>query len=180
MSLGRAGGQRRGTGQEVASGATHFQRQSRRRLPRDVGRPAPVGAEEQHVRAGRPCRKEWPTLRMRGDTPDLLDFGTVVHRWTRAQAQSRRCRSHLPVGTPQSEVSGWVPVQLGQGPMLGDANRSYHAVRPPSTIRFDPVINDEASETRKMMAPLYSSLWAIRPSGTTLEKRCTKAGSWSS
>ena len=61
--------------------------------------------------------------------------------------------------------------QLGIRPQFGDAVVEkdeagfHHAVRPPSTIRFAPVMYDEASDTRKSTAPLYSSTFAMRPSG---------------
>lgn len=42
----------------------------------------------------------------------------------------------------------------------------YQAVQPPSTTRFEPVMYDEASETRKITAAEYSSSRAMRPSGT--------------
>ena len=40
----------------------------------------------------------------------------------------------------------------------------YHALHPPSTIKLDPVIYDEASDAKNKSGPLYSSLFAILPS----------------
>ena len=39
----------------------------------------------------------------------------------------------------------------------------YHAVQPPSIIRFEPVMYEDASDAKKITAPTYSSLLAIRP-----------------
>ena len=51
---------------------------------------------------------------------------------------------------------------------VNDLN-SYQAVQPPSTITFEPVIYDDASEAKKIIVPMYSSLCAILPSIVFLE-----------
>ena len=45
----------------------------------------------------------------------------------------------------------------------------YHAVHPPSITKLEPVIYFEAFDARKIMAPLYSSACAIRPTGIRLQ-----------
>jgi len=42
---------------------------------------------------------------------------------------------------------------------------THHAIHPPSTMRFEPVMYREASEARKTTAPLNSSASAILPIG---------------
>ena len=58
---------------------------------------------------------------------------------------------------------------VGAGDTVGNAGgneRAHHAVHPPSMTRFDPVMYDDASDSRNTIAPLYSSSRAMRPSGT--------------
>ena len=50
----------------------------------------------------------------------------------------------------------------------------YQHVRPPSTAKTAPVMYDEASDIKNATAALYSSGFAIRPSGIRLERRSTK------
>ena len=45
---------------------------------------------------------------------------------------------------------------------------AYQADNPPSIIIFVPVMYEDALERRKIIAPPYSSLLAIRPKGTFL------------
>ncbi len=45
---------------------------------------------------------------------------------------------------------------------------AYHAVQPPSTTRFEPVMYEEAFDARNNSAPQYSSRCAILPRGALL------------
>ena len=45
----------------------------------------------------------------------------------------------------------------------------YKQVRPPSITKFEPVIYEDASEHKKIIAALYSSSLAILPNGINSE-----------
>ena len=48
-------------------------------------------------------------------------------------------------------------------------SENYHAVHPPSIIKFEPVMYEEASDARNIKAPTYSSFLAILPIMVFLE-----------
>src|SRR3989338_712078 len=60
------------------------------------------------------------------------------------------------------------------------ANRLDHHqhVLPPSIITFAPVMYEDASDTKKMTAALYSSGCAILPNGISWLTRSTSSGGW--
>ncbi len=100
------------------------------------------------------ARIEWPEHRAEEGTQEK-------------PGKDHRAHPILTEGVTDVRRAPWLTAERKRGgPGLGSL--AHHAVQPPSTTRFEPVMYDEASDARNSSAPQYSSRCAILPSGARL------------